>query len=64
MKARYAEKKKFKYEIIVSKDKTFKEKYENQWMHDEVSGEDISFYPKWDVPAREACGVLPKILGL
>tara|TARA_S200000501_G_C20868384_1_gene763086 strand:+ start:1034 stop:2359 length:1326 start_codon:yes stop_codon:yes gene_type:complete len=48
------------YGIIVTEDITFKKKYKNIWMHDKVSKEDISFYPKWDVVAKEKCGVLPK----
>jgi len=46
--------------ICVTNDKEFKKKYPLQWVHDELTGEDYSYYPRWMVIARDRCGVLPK----
>lgn len=46
-------------EYIVTDQNTFKRKYPFQWVHDEISGHDISYYPVWLTKVQESFGVLP-----
>ena len=46
--------------ICVTNNAKFKNKYPGQWVHDEETDEDFSYYPTWMVKAREQCGVLPE----
>jgi len=45
--------------ICVTNNPKFKKKYPKQWIHDDITAEDFSFYPPWLVVAREQCDVLP-----
>ena len=47
-------------QTVVTKDKIFKNQYPGQWTYDNLSKEDICFYEKWNVIAREKCDILPK----
>jgi len=45
--------------FIVTNNVIFKNKFPLQWIHDEVTCEDFSYYPSWEVESRKRCGVLP-----
>ena len=51
-------------EILEAHDVTdimnFKKTYPSQWVYDESTGRDISYYPYWTVSARQAIDVLPE----
>jgi len=44
----------------VTKIKHFKIENSTQWVHDDSTGRDISYYPLWMVNARKQCDVLPE----
>jgi hypothetical protein len=46
--------------FYVTKNAEFKNQYPQQWVYDDETGEDLSYFPVWMVKARDQCGVLPE----